>query len=109
MLSFTCIAHNATDTQWNIHFIQSSIIDVQVTLIEDDPIAQLYNVTRMGHVFAFNILSHNPMISELITTAATVLNEAAVQCRDVSSHKKNVVFDTIDIFVIDQGKHSFSL
>ena len=107
MLSFTCIAHNATDVQWNIQFTQSFITDVRVTLIEDDPIAQLYNVTRRGHVFSFRILSQDPMISELITTAATIIDQAIVRCRDVSSHNKNVVFDRSDIFIIDQSEHIF--
>ena len=106
MLSFTCVAHNATDVQWNIQFIQSFITDVRVTLIEDDPIARLYNITRGGHVFSFHILSQaDPMISELITIAATVIDEAIVQCRDVSSHNKNVIFDSSVIFIIDQGEH----
>ena len=107
VLSFTCIAHNATVVQWNIHFTQSFTTDVRVTLIEDDPIAQLYNVTREGHVFSFHILSQDPMISELITTAATVIDVAVVQCRDVSSHNKNIVFDSSDIFIIDQGEQFF--
>ena len=106
LLSFTCIAHNATDVQWNIQFTQSFITDVRVTLIEDDPIARLYNVTREGHVFSFHILSQaDPMISELITTAAAVIDEAIVQCRDVSSYNKNVIFDSSVIFIIDQGEH----
>ena len=109
MLSFICFANNATDVQWNIQFTRSLTADVRVTLIEDDPIAQLYNVTREGHVFSFNILSQNPMISELITTAATVIDGAVVQCRDVSSHNKNVVFDSSNIFIIDQGEQFFSL
>ncbi len=109
-MSFTFIAHPATDVQWNIQFTRSFITDVRVTLIEDDPIAQyLYNVTRRGHVFSFHILSQRPMISELITTAATIMNEAIVRCRDVSSHNKNVVFDKIDVFIIDQSEHIFSL
>ena len=108
VLSFTCIAHNATDVQWNIQFTQSFITDIRVTLIEDDPIARLYNVTRRGHVFSFRILSQGPMVSELITTAATIINQAIVRCRDVSSHNKNVIFDRSDIFVIDQSEH-FSL
>lgn len=49
------------------------------------------------------------MISELITTAATVIDGAVVQCRDVSSHNKNVVFDSSNIFIIDQGEQFFSL
>ena len=106
VLSFTCIAYNATDVQWNIQFTQSFITDVRVTLIEDDPIARLYNVTRRGHVFSFRILSQVPMVSELITTAATIIDEATVRCRDVSSHNKNVIFDRSDIFVIDQSEHN---
>ena len=105
VLSFTCFTRNATDVQWNIQFTQSFTTDVRVTLIEDDPIAQLYNVTKEGHVFSFNILSQNPMISELITTAATVIDGAVVQCHDVSSHNKNPIFDSSDIFIIDQGEH----
>ena len=97
VLSFTCSAQNATDVQWNIQFTQSFITDVRVTLIEDDPIARLYNVTRRGHVFSFRILSQVPMVSELITTAATIINQAIVRCRDVSSHNKNVIFDRSDI------------
>ena len=107
VLSFTCIAHNATDVQWTIQFTQSFITDVRVTLIEDDPIAQLYNVTRGGHVFSFRILSQVPMVSELITTAASIIDEAIVRCRDVSSHNRNVVFDRSDIFIINQSEHIF--
>lgn len=104
VLSYTCIARNATDVQWNIQFTRSFTADVRVTLIEDDPIAQLYNVTREGHVFSFNILSRDPMISELITSAATLVDEAVVRCRDVSPHNKNANFDNRHIFIIDQGE-----
>jgi hypothetical protein len=61
VLSFTCIAYNVTDVQWNIQFTRSFTTDVRVTLIEDDPIAQyLNNVTRRGHVFSFHIYHKAP-------------------------------------------------
>ena len=83
VLSFTCIAYNATDIQWSIHFTGSLTTDVRLTLIEDDPIAQLFNVTRGGHTFSFSVVSQaEPMITALITTAAAVIDGAVVQCRD---------------------------
>ena len=114
-MSFICTAMypNTSEVEWNVYFTHDQAspgsMDITVTLVKDHPIAMLYNVTSGArHTFSFSIISRGPLqlISKMTTVSSPILDEAVIQCRDVSLNSRNHVIDNYEIHILERGKHN---